>query len=259
LDQKDKALYEALIHIIRANGPINYLLSKYYAPRSLTEQESTFFGDGFATIHHVEFLTDERFREIYLSAWDNVSLSVYGERDSFSLAWRAHICTWAAQRALHIDGDFVECGVHFGLMSLIVCKWVDFENVNKKFWLFDTWGQMEGSHENQAYQDDIFDIVKSRFTNFKNVNFVRGIVPQTLDALDEVKSIAYVSIDMNGHIAERAALEIIYPKLTRGGIIYFDDYGWSFPKLRETVADFLHDKPEKLLHFPSGNSILIKT
>jgi hypothetical protein len=43
-----------------------------------------------------------------------------------------------------------------------------------------------------------------------------------------------------------------------GGIIYFDDYGWGYPDLREVVDEFFYDKPESLLHFPSGNSIVVK-
>jgi len=42
------------------------------------------------------------------------------------------------------------------------------------------------------------------------------------------------------------------------GIIYFDDYGWGYPKLRKTVDEFFKDKPETLLHSPSGNSIVVK-
>lgn len=43
-----------------------------------------------------------------------------------------------------------------------------------------------------------------------------------------------------------------------GGIIYFDDYGWDYPELRHVVDKFFADKKESLLHFPSGNSIVVK-
>jgi hypothetical protein len=54
-------------------------------------------------------------------------------------------------------------------------------------------------------------------------------------------------------------LELLYEKVVKGGIIYFDDYGWGEKsKQREVVDDFFKDKREKLIHFPSGNSIIIK-
>ena len=86
---------------------------------------------------------------------------------------------------------------------------------------------------------------------------VRGLVPDVLDKVD-VKKIAYLGIDMNGHIPERLTLERYYERVVTGGVIYFDDYGWEYPKLREVVEEFFLDKPESLLHFPSGNSIVVK-
>jgi len=86
---------------------------------------------------------------------------------------------------------------------------------------------------------------------------IRGVVPEVLDSVPLGK-VAYLSIDMNGALAERKTLEILYDRVVSGGIIYFDDYGWDYSELRKEVDDFLQDKPETLLHFPSGNSVLVK-
>lgn len=100
-------------------------------------------------------------------------------------------------------------------------------------------------------------LFKERFKTYSNVELIRGWIPEILEKIP-ITSIAYLSIDMNGFLAERKTLERYYDMVVPGGIIYFDDYGWNFPKLRETVDDFFSDKPEKLLHFPSGNSIVVK-
>ena len=92
---------------------------------------------------------------------------------------------------------------------------------------------------------------------YKNVSLVRGLVPEVLDQV-KIEKIAFLGIDMNGSVAERAALERFYDKIVPGGVIYFDDYGWDYPDLRKTVNEFFEDKPESLLHFPSGNSIVVK-
>ena len=112
-------------------------------------------------------------------------------------------------------------------------------------------------NKNPNYHQDIYNIVKDRFSEYKNVYLIRGIVPETLANVD-IQKIAYLAIDMNGHLAERATLEKYYDKVVQGGIIYFDDYGWGYPELVNTVEDFFKNKPESLLHFPSGNSIVIK-
>lgn len=47
-------------------------------------------------------------------------------------------------------------------------------------------------------------------------------------------------------------------KKSKGGILYLDDYGGAHPELRIKINEFFRDKSEKLLHFPSRNSIVIK-
>lgn len=82
-------------------------------------------------------------------------------------------------------------------------------------------------------------------------------MPDILPSIPAEK-VAYLSIDMNGSEPERIALEYYYSKMVPGGIIYFDDYGWDYADLRKAIDKFLEDKPETLLHFPSGNSIIVK-
>ena len=174
------------------------------------------------------------------------------------MEWRAHICTWAAQQALSLEGDFVECGVWYGFLSKTVCEYVNFGSTGREFYLIDSWGAQPGSHPNPKYQEDIYDLVKSRFSVYPYVHLLRGLVPKVLEQVRSTK-VAYLAIDMNGSVAELAALEFFYEKMVSGGVIYLDDYGWGFPELRRVVDDFLADKRESLLHFPSGNSIIVKT
>lgn len=220
-----------------------------------TESNSTFFGDNSATKQHVEFLLDKRFvasREFtYRDAPENVANSVR----QTNIDWRIHIVTWAASKCMKIDGDFVECGVWWGWLSRAICYYTDFQNSTKYFHFYDSWGE-KGSHEN--YQADIYDQVRYRFSNYPNVLFHRGMVPNILLQGNLPDKIAYLSLDMNGGIAERQALDILYPKVVAGGVIYIDDYGWDYPRLRSELTDFLKDKPEELLHFPCGSSIIVK-
>ena len=48
------------------------------------------------------------------------------------------VCCWAAQHGTRLPGDFVECGVNTGILSLAVCKYVGFNDLDKSFYLFDT-------------------------------------------------------------------------------------------------------------------------
>jgi hypothetical protein len=215
-----------------------------------------FVGDELLTTHCVDFAQELKFKYSIENCYEGVveSLACSARKD---LLWRYHICSWAAKRCCSIDGDFVELGVWYGLLSHVMCNYIDIDKTNKTFWLVDSWGKIEGSHPNPAYEKDIYHIVNERFRKWKNVKLIRGLVPEALNEISSSK-IAYLGIDMNSSKPERLALEFFYDKIQPGGVIFFDDYGWGYPELRYEVDDFLKDKPEKLLHFPSGNSILIK-
>ena len=214
----------------------------------------TFNQDGFSTSHFLGFRQDSKFNSAFSSAVSSMPQNLAGHMTT--IEWRAHICTWSANQALKLEGDFVECGVWHGTLSKTICEYADFKSNNRKFYLVDTWGGSPENHPN--YQVDIFDQVKTRFSMYPSVQLVRGSVPTILEQIPS-SQIAYLSLDMNGSLPELAALNFFYPKMVRGGVIYFDDYGWNYPELRKVVDEFFSDKPETLLHFPSGNSLVIKT
>lgn len=255
-----KRLFKLPFKLLRTNFLIikNTLIGKKYI---IDPADATFFGDGFCTTLHVGFLSDKKLNYAYEKSLSNVDPKFSQGILHINPKWRAHIVTWAVKQALKLEGDFMACGVYWGLLEKTICEYVDFGKIqNKKFYLVDTWGDPKTNHLNHQkfkYSDNIFDLVKERFNEYPNVNLVRGPVPEILNEIP-VNKISYLSIDMNGYIAERATLEKYYNKLVSGGIIYFDDYGWNYPKLRNTVDEFFSDKPETLLHFPSGNSIVVK-
>jgi O-methyltransferase len=229
----------------------------------ITKEESTYFGDGVATIRFSEHLESKHFLDSYDGAWEKIT-SKRLQHSKVDIRLRAHICTWAAQQVKHLEGDFLEFGTYFGVLAMTMCRYVGFENLQKNFYLFDTWALPSVPHpaypENiyGMYSDDIYEKVKERFAKYDNVKMIRGIVPDSINKVS-IEKIAFMGIDMNGYLAERSVLDILYQKVVPGGIIYFDDYGWGVhSKLRETVDDFFKDKPEELLHFPSGNSIIVK-
>ena len=155
--------------------------------------------------------------------------------------------------------DLIECGVWHGILSKSIVEYLDFGKFNGMFYLVDTYGYQANSHPHLNFQKDIFENVKERFSTNSKVELVRGVVPEIFDSIPSTK-IDYLGIDMNSSVPELATLEWFYPKLIQGGVIYFDDYGWhGYERLRVVVDKFFENKPEKLLHFPSGNSIIVKT
>lgn len=83
---------------------------------------STFAKDGFATVHNIDYLSKNKFLNAFDKSLDGVPEDL---REGFeSIIYRNHITTWAATQAINLEGDFVECGVWYGIQSLTICNYL---------------------------------------------------------------------------------------------------------------------------------------
>ncbi len=236
----------------------SFLIKSTLVPRNALLKilrNRTLVDDGIITVHDVSQLYQFKFDTAFtISLMDLPDQIVETYKPT---RWRAHIFTWAADQSLKVEGDFVDCGVWYGVLSKTVCEFFDFQYQPRAYYLFDTWGSGEKVQNNSKYIEDIYSIVMKRFEKFPNVKLVRGLIPDSLNN-QPISSVAFLSLDMNGGEAELNALEYFYPKLSSGAFVYLDDYGQNFPTLRENIDRFLRDKPERLLTFPTGNAIFVK-
>lgn len=97
-----------------------------------------YFSDGVGTRgKNLSFLDEPKFAQ---ACGEAEQLNAEGWSGSApEIRWRAHVACWAAKHALSLEGDFVECGVHTGLLSRTICEYLDFGRTGRNFWLFDTW------------------------------------------------------------------------------------------------------------------------
>jgi O-methyltransferase len=217
---------------------------------------SKFHGDGFITRNYIGGFSNKKLDLAWSESLKDLPKDI--KKWVSDIKYRAHICTWAAKQVQNVEGDFVELGVFYGHLSKVIINYAPETLNGRNFYLVDPWGNLgDQAFSNYLYNKDIFEVVKSRFVSNKQVQLVRGTVPRVLPSIPS-ENVALLLIDMNGHEAELEALKYFYPKMSKGGIIYFDDYGGRWPKLREVVDEFLSDKQEELLTFASPNAIMIK-
>jgi O-methyltransferase len=233
----------------------NYKVAKYVI-------NTTYIGDGILTTHNTDLLKEEKFTDAFSESIKDLPEHLPLK----DILWRSHIFSWAYNRAKNLNAkdtrecaDFVELGVWYGVLVKAALN-TDIEKSKESiFYLCDPWGkksEIDKIEKKSKYSIDIFDVVRLRFQQYNNVKLVRGVVPDVLQKIKS-KKIAFLSIDMNGSKPERLALEFFWPKLISGGIIYLDDFG-DFPELRKEVGEFLSDKSESLLYFPTGQALIIK-
>ena len=219
-----------------------------------------------------DFLNDPRFSDAYLAGCATLyALGEHGKEFVYD-AWRVRVALWAGEQAARLPGDFVECGVHTGFLSRAIVQYVDFGRLaGKRFFLVDTFegvpadqfsdDEREAGLDARArglYPQDVFEICRRNFEQYRNVELVRGRVPESLAALP-IERVAYLSIDMNCVAPEIAAVRHFWDRLVPGGIILFDDYGASGHHHQKNAVDALAlelDNP--LFPLPSGQALLIK-
>jgi hypothetical protein len=93
--------------------------------------------DGLASIRNSRFLADRKFLEAYARG-----VAAAHGRDSHWY-WRVHIGLWAAGTALRTPGDFVECGVNYGCLSSAIMHRFNWNSLERRFWLLDTFGGID--------------------------------------------------------------------------------------------------------------------
>lgn len=223
----------------------------------------TYNQDGLATVHNCDFMKDARFLEAYEAG------KKLGSWHPLEVHWRAYVLCWAAEKGSKLEGDFVECGVHFGSSAMCVAKYLDFRSSRKKFYLLDTFCGLDRRYVTQeeislgsplnAYSEDYYERVKQAFADYPNVELVRGAVP---DTLGEVKSrkVAFLALDMNSAWPEVAAADFFWDRLVSGAAVVLDDYGWSgYHAVQKRAFDeFAQRKGVAVLPLPTGQGIIFK-
>jgi len=187
-----------------------------------------------------------------------------------SMEWRVHIACWAAANGLHLDGDFVECGVNTGVTSLAICNYLDWNSQGRRFWLLDTYAgipeaQMLPSERDHRmmfntlfYREDVFEKAKRNFAPYPSATLVRGLIPDTLPQVTSQR-IAYLHIDMNITAPELAAAEFFWPRLVPGAILLLDDYGWAgHEEQRDAMDRFAAERGVRIAALPTGQGLAVK-
>ncbi|OGA35767.1 MAG: hypothetical protein A3G80_13855 [Betaproteobacteria bacterium RIFCSPLOWO2_12_FULL_62_13b] len=217
--------------------------------------DGIFTGDNLFTIgRNLGFLEDK----VFLDAWKK-----HAETDiEKAIVWRNYVQAWAAKSVLSrkVPGDFVECACYKGISARIVCDYVDFSNSGRDYYLYDLFEHDESMihHAMPEHSADLFDTVKRRFSGFPNVKITKGFVPQVLDELSP-ETIAFMNIDLNNAPAEIGALERLFDRLSPGGILILDDYGWRAYRPQKDAEDpWLAERGYQVLELPTGQGLVFK-
>jgi len=222
--------------------------------------------DGLQTNHNHEFMDNPDFCKAYKRG-----VLACGGVD-WQWHWRVHIGLWAAYSASKLKGDFVECGVQNGFLSSAIMEYLNWDSLNKTFYLMDTFSGIDEryiSEEERALKhnrgknfsgtNSIIEVVRNNFSQWENIQIIVGAIPETLGVV-KVHSIAYLHIDMNNALPEVAAFNYFWERLVPGAFVLFDDYADHVYRLQKVAIDTaVEAKDLKVVSLPTGQGLLIKT
>lgn len=177
---------------------------------------------------------------------------------------RCYVIFTLLMQALHVEGDVWECGVYKGgtaaMMASILkshCSW-------KKLYLFDTFEGMPETdserdfHKKGDFSDTSLDAVQRYVQEPEICVFRPGFIPDSFAGL-EAKKIAFAHIDVDIYQSILDCLEFMWPRLSFGAFVIFDDYGFpTCPGARTAVDAFFRAKACHPLCLPTGQAIVFK-
>jgi O-methyltransferase len=175
---------------------------------------------------------------------------------------RCHILCSLADQASGLPGEVWECGVYRGGTAMLLADRL--AATGRTLRLFDTFEGMPETnaardwHKPGDFKDTSIESVRSR-VNGAGVQFHKGLIPETFRGLESSR-IAFAHVDVDIYSAVRACCEFIFPRLSVGGIMVFDDYGYrTCPGARAAVDEFFRGQLTVPLVLPTGQAIVFKS
>lgn len=164
----------------------------------------------------------------------------------------------------HIPGDTAECGVYKGATSWFICDRI--KDTTKTHFVFDSFKGLSNPEEkdggfwskgNLSATEEIFRINLNDFQNI--IKIYKGWIPERFHEISE-KNFSFVHIDVDLYQPTYDSIKFFYPRLSKGGIIICDDYGFgqSCPGAKLAIDEYMKKKPEEIILLPTAQALIIK-
>lgn len=154
----------------------------------------------------------------------------------------------SAKQVTELPGDVAEVGVYKGGGTMFLAK--TFEHTDKVIHAFDTFMGMppvdadKDWHKEGDFSDTSLEKVGEYLSDCSNVRLYKGLFPETAEPIKDTK-FCMVYIDCDIYTSIMASCVFFYPRMSKGGVMIFDDYGLACcPGAALAVDEFFADKPD---------------
>lgn len=148
-----------------------------------------------------------------------------------------------------IEGSFVECGVFLGGTVMFVADMLKRGGLERNLYALDTFqGFVSRSEADRDYtgkevcQPGGRDFTEQACANmcsvgYEHLHIVKGDVARTIPELPQ-EPIALLRLDTDSYETTKLELELLHPRVSKGGVVIIDDYGFN-QGCAEAVQEFI--------------------
>ncbi len=170
-----------------------------------------------------------------------------------------------AKQTASVEGAILEVGVWRGGTGAILAQSVK-EIPSKTVYLADTFsgvvkaGENDPKYQGGEHADTSLSVVRELLhsLDINNASILQGIFPE--DTAENIPGkISLLHSDVDVYQSSKDIVEWCLPRLSTGGLIVFDDYGFSGCEGVTTYCEELRQNPDfHFIHNLNGHAIFIK-
>jgi O-methyltransferase len=200
----------------------------------------------------VEFLTT------YEKVRDHTLVDIYR-------CWE--LWTLAGQTARLDPGAILEVGVWRGGTGALLAKRLELAGLEGPVYLCDTFegvvkaGEHDGVYKGGEHSDTSKELVARLLASLqiKNAQIIQGIFPDVSGPMVADSSFRLVHIDVDTYQSAKDIMEWAWGRLVSGGMVVYDDYGFSVCSgITRLVNEQATHSDKLVLHNLNGHAIVVK-
>ncbi len=201
---------------------------------------------------------DAEFRRTYDRIQDHTLVDQYRCYELWTLV----------REAKKVPGALLEVGAWRGGTAAIICTAARSCGISDPFYVCDTFtgvvktGARDSVYKGGEHSDTSKEAVRKLLDDLgcEGATLLKGVFPEETGKTVTADRFRFCHIDVDVYDSAKDATEFLWPKLSRGGVIVYDDYGFDGTDGVTTWVDEQRALADRVvIHNLNGHGIVIKT
>jgi len=213
----------------------------------------------FPKATYAPWSTDGAFREFYAQVRPNTLVDVY----------RCYELWQLVAESRHVPGVLIEVGVWKGGTAAVIARRARDCGIREPLYACDTFrgvvkaGPKDSSYRGGEHGDASREEVSRLLDGLRldNVTILEGVFPDDTAHLigDRDRAVRFCHIDVDVYDSARDIFSWLWPRLSPGGMVVFDDYGFDATDGITRLVNEMRGRDDRLvIHNVNGHGIVVK-